>query len=227
MSVKGNLYRHFKGGIYRLLHPCLDSETREARVVYQAEAGGQVWIRLKSDWEKLVEWPDGKMRPRFTNIVDLDAEEQPEIGLLVQAIIMRGGLGMGLGAQIVQGAHASMRVFLDRGDHGYIHEAHNHLQFTHEAEEGDPGLLIDMTPDMVTWAEGKQAKVCYQVASEEGLLALYDQAMLEGLPCALIQTLVGGNKTFAFPGLPIYTCIAVGPGPAQAIDRITEGLKLL
>lgn len=39
-------YRHYKGGLYKVLHMALDSETLQTLVVYQAlKEGGQVWVR--------------------------------------------------------------------------------------------------------------------------------------------------------------------------------------
>ena len=71
-------YRHFKGGIYKLIGIAKDSETLEDRVVYQAMYGeGQLWVRPKDMFFGEVE-RDGKRMPRFQ---ELDGDEVTELGL--------------------------------------------------------------------------------------------------------------------------------------------------
>ena len=61
-------YRHFKGGVYRLLGIAKDSETQEEMVVYQAIYGEhQLWVRPKEMFFGKVE-RDGKVFERFTEI---------------------------------------------------------------------------------------------------------------------------------------------------------------
>jgi len=54
------LYRHYKGGLYTLLHVGRHSETEEWLVVYRSEAEGGIWIRPLAMWRQDV---DGV--PRF------------------------------------------------------------------------------------------------------------------------------------------------------------------
>ena len=70
--TEGAVYRHFKGGLYRVLHIATHSETREAYVVYRALYGeGGVWVRpyemfaSEVDHEK---YPDVKQVYRFEKI---------------------------------------------------------------------------------------------------------------------------------------------------------------
>ena len=71
-------YRHFKGGIYKLIGIAKDSETLEDRVVYQAMYGeGQLWVRPKDMFFGEVD-RDGKRMPRFQ---ELDGDEVTELGL--------------------------------------------------------------------------------------------------------------------------------------------------
>lgn len=61
-------YRHFKGGLYKLLCIAKDSETLEELVVYQALYGdGQVWVRPKKMFFETVT-RDGQIFPRFEEI---------------------------------------------------------------------------------------------------------------------------------------------------------------
>lgn len=64
-------YRHFKGGIYKLLYIAKHSETLEQMVVYQAMYGDrQIWVRPATMFFGLKE-VDGKMICRFTEIKEL------------------------------------------------------------------------------------------------------------------------------------------------------------
>lgn len=65
---KDKYYRHFKGGVYRLVGIAKDSETLEDMVVYQAMYGDhQLWVRPKEMFFGKVE-RDGKVFERFTEI---------------------------------------------------------------------------------------------------------------------------------------------------------------
>jgi len=114
-----------------------------------------------------------------------------------QVIVLRKDLGMRKGKMIAQGAHASMKVILDQ-------------------PKPYPG-------PMQQWLDGTFTKVVVSVQSEEELLAVYQQAQNQGIPCALIQDI---GKT-EFSGVPTYTAVAVGPDYPEKIDPITGELKLL
>jgi len=119
------------------------------------------------------------------------------------------------GKLIAQGAHASMKVFFDRGEV---------LQDSLPDDPANPFYLdIDLTEEMRLWVQGMFTKVCVQVESEEELRELYAKARKAKLPCALIED---AGKT-EFHGVPTPTCIAIGPADASAIDEITGHLKLL
>jgi heme-degrading monooxygenase HmoA len=58
MMVKPGLYRHYKGGLYRVINVATHSETEEAMVVYQAMYGAKgQWVRPLSMFD---EWLDVK-----------------------------------------------------------------------------------------------------------------------------------------------------------------------
>ena len=111
------------------------------------------------------------------------------------------------GKMIAQGAHASMKVFLDRMEY---------------CDNGSM-KINDITPEMESWLGGQFTKVCVGVKTEEQLLDLYNTAQVSGLPCALI---IDAGKT-EFHGEETSTCIAIGPAKSEEIDKITGLLKLL
>ena len=64
--VVGGLYRHYKGGMYRILTIARHSETLEELVVYANENDpALVWARPLSMWSETVETKDGTVL-RFT-----------------------------------------------------------------------------------------------------------------------------------------------------------------
>jgi PTH2 family peptidyl-tRNA hydrolase len=122
-----------------------------------------------------------------------------------QVIVMRKDLGMRKGKMIAQGAHASLRVLLERG-----------------AADGDR-YLIEMTAAMKAWMTGRFTKVCVSVDSEAALDEVVARAKAAGVPCALI---VDAGQT-EFHGVPTKTCCAVGPAWVDEVDAITGSLPLL
>jgi hypothetical protein len=62
-------YRHYKGGTYTLLHVAGLSEDRMQTVaVYVSHQTGLIWVRPLEMFHELVRWPDGALRPRFTEL---------------------------------------------------------------------------------------------------------------------------------------------------------------
>ena len=122
-----------------------------------------------------------------------------------QVIVMRKDLGMRKGKMIAQGAHASLRVLLDRG------------------APQDDRYVISMTEAMKAWLTGRFTKVCVSVDSEAALDAVVARATAAGVPCALI---VDAGQT-EFHGVPTKTCCAVGPAWVADVDAITGDLPLL
>jgi peptidyl-tRNA hydrolase, PTH2 family len=121
---------------------------------------------------------------------------------------MRKDLNMRKGKMIAQGAHASLKVLLDRG----------------VATDDMTTFSMSMTPAMVSWiVTGRFAKVCVGVQSEAELDDIVARARAAGVPVALI---VDSGKT-EFHGVPTKTCCAVGPAWADEVDAITGALTLL
>jgi PTH2 family peptidyl-tRNA hydrolase len=126
--------------------------------------------------------------------------------LAKQVIVMRKDLNMRRGKMIAQGAHASMKVLLDR----------------RQASDATT-TTIALTPALAQWLEGRFTKVCVYVRSEDELMAIYEQALAAGLLAALI---VDAGVT-EFGGIPTRTCCAIGPDWAEAVDLVTGALPLL
>lgn len=78
----GQIWRHFKGNVYAVLHLAKHSETGEELVVYTKIRGtgsagdGAVWARPVSMWKEIVE-RNGKSQPRFELIYDPSSKEAP------------------------------------------------------------------------------------------------------------------------------------------------------
>lgn len=60
LDVQTGLYRHYKGGLYEVLHMARHSETEELLVVYRSLSEGSVWVRPAA---MFVEQVNGQ--PRF------------------------------------------------------------------------------------------------------------------------------------------------------------------
>ncbi len=73
-----------------------------------------------------------------------------------------------------------------------------------------------------TWFEGGQAKVVVKVQSLEELMQVRQRA--EALSLPVVQ--VNDSGLTQIPA-GTTTCIGIGPAPADLIDRVTSGLKLL
>ena len=72
-EIRPGLYRHFKGGEYRVLFMARHSETEEWMVVYQALYGEKgIWVRPASMWNEELE-REGERVKRFTYIGKMDA----------------------------------------------------------------------------------------------------------------------------------------------------------
>jgi len=129
-----------------------------------------------------------------------------------QVIIIRKDLNMRKGKMVAQGAHASMKVFFDR--------------MTHRIPAlycDDNSYEMSVTNAMRNWMEGLFTKICVSVNSEQELLDIYNQALVNGLPCSLIQD-AGLTE---FNGVPTYTAVAIGPDEVSKIDPICKHLPLL
>jgi peptidyl-tRNA hydrolase, PTH2 family len=112
-------------------------------------------------------------------------------------IVVRSDLKMGKGKTAAQAAHAAL-----------------------DAAEA----CRRRRPDWYeAWREQGQAKVVLKTdGGEQALEELQKQARSLGLPVSLIQD---RGLTQLEPGTT--TCLGIGPGPANEIDKVTGKLKLL
>lgn len=71
-DLKPGLWKHFKGGEYRLLFTAKHSETKEPMVVYQALYGERgIWVRPAEMWTEQVT-REGQIYTRFTYVGEYD-----------------------------------------------------------------------------------------------------------------------------------------------------------
>uniref|UniRef100_A0A2L2Y615 peptidyl-tRNA hydrolase n=2 Tax=Parasteatoda tepidariorum TaxID=114398 RepID=A0A2L2Y615_PARTP len=82
-------------------------------------------------------------------------------------------------------------------------------------------LLHD--PDVVPlWEACRQKKIALKVKSEKEMLKLSDEAKKLGL---LTSIIVDGGLTQVDPFTK--TVLAIGPGPEEVVNKVTQNLKLL
>jgi hypothetical protein len=68
LETPNGLYRHYKGGMYRVLGTVRHSESLEPMTLYQALYGQQgLWVRPAAMFGETVTI-DGQTQPRFTRV---------------------------------------------------------------------------------------------------------------------------------------------------------------
>lgn len=65
------LYKHYKGGLYRVIGEAKHTETEEDLVVYMSVETGLLWVRPCEMFHELVDLPDGQVVPRFEEVDEL------------------------------------------------------------------------------------------------------------------------------------------------------------
>ena len=50
----GKTYRHYKGGIYKIIALAKHSETNEDMIVYQSQSTQDIWVRPKTMWNEII-----------------------------------------------------------------------------------------------------------------------------------------------------------------------------
>jgi PTH2 family peptidyl-tRNA hydrolase len=82
---------------------------------------------------------------------------------------------------------------------------------------------MGVCPGMITeWEWTGQTKICVGVDTEQELFNLHEKAKASALPRYLVKD--AGKTEFKEP---TFTALAIGPAPAEEIDKITGDLKLL
>jgi hypothetical protein len=69
----GEVYRHYKGGIYSIVARCIKEDTLEPLVIYHSNKKGTNWARTLANFTELVPVHDEvgiRHVPRFTRLED-------------------------------------------------------------------------------------------------------------------------------------------------------------
>lgn len=61
----GDVYEHYKGGLYSIVGQCMHKDTRTFYVVYHSNLLGMNWLQPLSEFEAVVTLDDGTRVPRF------------------------------------------------------------------------------------------------------------------------------------------------------------------
>ena len=71
-KIKPGMYRHFNGGMYRVLANATHTETGEKLVIYRDEKSGKVWAQPYEMFASPVDrkkYPDANQKWRFTRVM--------------------------------------------------------------------------------------------------------------------------------------------------------------
>lgn len=136
-----------------------------------------------------------------------------------QVIVIRRDLKMRRGKEIAQGAHASNAFFTSR-----LKEIFGNGITLRSCVKLVYWFLTGrlLTPVEWLWITHSFTKICLTVKSEEELISVYEHAKLAGLEVHLITD----NGATEFNGVPTKTCLAIGPGYSEEINKVTSGLTL-
>jgi len=141
-----------------------------------------------------------------------------------QVIVMRKDLNMRKGKMIAQGSHASLGAILKMMtsyDPYTDPLQYDFIKKFSPVKWREKRLKIEEGSALHAWIYGRFTKVTVSVDSEEELMDIYNKAA--DLPKILITD--AGLTEFA--GVKTKTCIAIGPGFTEDIDKVTKHLKLL
>ena len=72
--IQRGLYKHYKGGLYKVICMATHTETLEDMVVYKDDKEN-VWVRPATMWNEIVDTSYGKVR-RFTKIKESSKEQE-------------------------------------------------------------------------------------------------------------------------------------------------------
>lgn len=128
-----------------------------------------------------------------------------------QVLVIRKDIKMPQGKVGAQLAHASTGALLSL------------VKFKERKNRNTWTISAPKDGAVTAWLEGRFAKICVYVKSEEEIIELYEKAKAANLPCALIK-----DAGFTvFKGVPTITAVGIGPGFKEDIDKITGHLPLL
>jgi hypothetical protein len=68
----GQVFRHYKGGLYSIVTPAIKEDTHEIMVIYRSNAKGTTWARTLANFTETIEIidRDGARVQRFTRETD-------------------------------------------------------------------------------------------------------------------------------------------------------------
>lgn len=127
-----------------------------------------------------------------------------------QVIVARLDLKMPPGKLAAQVAHASVKVFLDRG------------RWIQTSDGPLPKFELYPTEAMYEWMTVSFPKAVLEAKDEMEMEILYAEAQRAGLPCSKV---IDSGRT-VYNGEHNLTCIAIGPAERGDIDKITGHLPL-
>jgi len=125
-------------------------------------------------------------------------------------LIVRKDLNMRKGKIAAQCSHASLGIFLQKGN-------------LTTKKSGIGRLDILLSKEDIAWLQSGSKKICVSVDSEEELLSLKEKAADLNLP----HYLVTDSGLTEFNSIPTITVLAIGPTESSKIDSLTKHLKLL
>lgn len=64
----GDVYEHYKGGIYSIASRAIHKDTHTEYIVYRSNLLGMPWLQTLAEFEKIVTLDDGTRVPRFRRI---------------------------------------------------------------------------------------------------------------------------------------------------------------
>lgn len=61
----GDVYEHYKGGLYSIVCQCMHKDSHTIYVVYHSNLLGMDWLQKQSEFQAIVTLDDGTRVPRF------------------------------------------------------------------------------------------------------------------------------------------------------------------
>jgi hypothetical protein len=175
-------WRHYKGGLYRVLHVARHSETEERLVVYVAEGKPEVWVRPLSMW---VDPVDG--RPRFAPLEGAGTEKPLRVLVCgsrdwkADAVIERELRGLPSGSVLISsGARGADRLAVRLAWNLGIRVEEYHSEPGRGTSARTQRMLQKGHPDVV-WAFHKD------IEHSEGTADLVQHARAAGVPVRVIS----------------------------------------
>jgi len=137
-----------------------------------------------------------------------------------QIIVIRKDLKMRKGKIVAQGAHASMKVLMDKLS---AHPVSLTGVYTGASRFVELSVVISQSSSLYKWLIGDFTKIVVGVDSLEELEKLETKAIKNNI---LTAKITDAGRT-EFNGVPTITALAIGPDYNNIIDPITQHLNLI